>query len=206
MVVNKKNIYKLSIVFIIIIIIMYAIWTVYKAKFEIERERDDTFILKEDDLLDDIDKKYIDSLHINGIPPISRVGRTGLYIGSLESIYFIKKEGITHVINLSTVSYKKYEDVEYLDIFIYDNPEEDISKYFNISNSFIDDAINSGGKVLIHCHAGVSRSSTILIAYLMYSKNLTMEDALMYVRYNRPIVNPNKGFTKQLKNYENTKI
>jgi len=51
---------------------------------------------------------------------------------------------------------------------------------------------------LIHCKAGISRSVTILISYLMLKFNITAKDALKIVRENRPQVNPNYGFMKQL--------
>jgi protein-tyrosine phosphatase len=66
---------------------------------------------------------------------------------------------------------------------------------------------NSNGevkwKVLVHCHAGVSRSSTIVISYLMRKYiNFSLNDALKFVKSKRPIIKPNKGFMKQLQKYE----
>ena len=55
---------------------------------------------------------------------------------------------------------------------------------------------------MVHCYAGVSRSATIIIAYLMQEKRLTFVEALKYVRRRRPIVCPNFGFQKQLLDFE----
>lgn len=63
-------------------------------------------------------------------------------------------------------------------------------------------ALKEGG-VLIHCHAGVSRSATVLIAYLI-SEGMTYQDALKFVRSKRPIVEPNFGFTIQLMQHQET--
>lgn len=60
----------------------------------------------------------------------------------------------------------------------------------------------NGGKVLVHCHAGVSRSATICIAYLMYYKHLTMDQAYDYLKARRHIINPNWNFMTQLQEYE----
>lgn len=54
------------------------------------------------------------------------------------------------------------------------------------------------GRVLIHCQAGVSRSATITVAYLMMHTQLSMNDAFRYVKARRLIVSPNFNFMGQL--------
>jgi dual specificity MAP kinase phosphatase len=56
----------------------------------------------------------------------------------------------------------------------------------------------SGGKVLIHCYAGVSRSATITIAYLMQELGMPYSEAMKYVKSKRYFINPNDGFRRQL--------
>lgn len=63
---------------------------------------------------------------------------------------------------------------------------------------FIDEAIEKGN-ILVHCLAGVSRSPTIVAAYLMYKKKLRYKEALAIIKQTRPFVNPNPGFIEQLK-------
>ena len=75
---------------------------------------------------------------------------------------------------------------------------------FNKTINFIHSAINENdgdndNVVFVHCFAGVSRSSTIIIAYLMKIKGMTFEQALQFTKDKRRIISPNPGFIKQLK-------
>jgi dual specificity phosphatase 12 len=70
------------------------------------------------------------------------------------------------------------------------------------SHSFIDDAIASGGSVLIHCQAGVSRSVTVAASYLMKQQKISCEAALEMIRLKRPSAKPIRYFVEQLKLFE----
>lgn len=78
----------------------------------------------------------------------------------------------------------------------------DDSKYSNIL-SHIDESLKfiriDGDNILIHCSAGISRSVSIVIAYLIKYKNMTVDQALNFIREKRSIANPNIGFISQLK-------
>ena len=92
-------------------------------------------------------------------------------------------------------------------------PEEDLlSSWFVTAIKFIEDCVNNNGKILIHCYHGVSRSATILAAYLLkcgmddtqidfneMSDLDSVEDVLSFIKARRPIVCPNDGFISQLK-------
>lgn len=60
----------------------------------------------------------------------------------------------------------------------------------------------SGGKVLVHCLAGISRSPTICIAYLMYSRHLSLDQAHDFIKQRRTLISPNLNFMRQLAEYE----
>ena len=62
--------------------------------------------------------------------------------------------------------------------------------------------ISKGGKVLLHCVAGISRSATICIAYLMKHGGFNLLEAYNYTKMKRPIIKPNCGFFRQLIQYE----
>lgn len=53
------------------------------------------------------------------------------------------------------------------------------------------------GKVLVHCTVGVSRSATLVLAYLMIRQNLTLVEAIKTVKDHRGVI-PNRGFLRQL--------
>ena len=62
---------------------------------------------------------------------------------------------------------------------------------------------NPNSKILIHCYAGVSRSSTVAIALMMRLFNISAEEAFQIAKRGRDIVNPNQGFVDALYRYQN---
>lgn len=56
--------------------------------------------------------------------------------------------------------------------------------------------------VYVHCYAGVSRSASIVLAYIMKTHKWPYETALRFLRHKRSIVNPNEGFAVQLREFE----
>merc|ERR1712087_1002218 len=89
-------------------------------------------------------------------------------------------------------------------IAIDDAPDEDICAHFDASLAFIEAALSEGGKVLVHCFAGVSRSVTVVSAYLMHSERIGAVAALKRVRAKRAVANPNAGFIVQLIRFQRT--
>lgn len=67
-----------------------------------------------------------------------------------------------------------------------------------MANEFIDSAL-SIGSILVHCSMGISRSPTIVIAFVMMKFKYPFSKAYNLVRKKRPIICPNFGFTFQLK-------
>lgn len=68
----------------------------------------------------------------------------------------------------------------------------------SLSCPLIDEIKSKGGSVFVHCHAGISRSATVCIAYLMQKKHMSLSDAYKFVQSKRPIISPNLGFMGQL--------
>ena len=133
---------------------------------------------------------------------------SGLFLGSLNganNYESLKKNGITHILGL--IDYQlKYPDFIYkVHSNLGDMPSENILQYFKEDIEFIDNCIKNGGKVFVHCHAGISRSSTIVIAYIMYKYNISFKQSYLFVKEGRNIIHPNVGFVCQLVLFEEYK-
>jgi len=122
----------------------------------------------------------------------------------------LQEQGITHVLDLSGISYTKYpEFFRYLSIDIDDDPKADLARHFPTTNAFIEEALNGSGGVLVHCQACISRSPGIVVAYLLYRSRRTADElskidvdgALDLVRRVRGQARPNDGFMRQLRTY-----
>ncbi|KAK9522499.1 hypothetical protein VZT92_018959 [Zoarces viviparus] len=129
-----------------------------------------------------------------------------LYIGdqhSAENRADLSKHRVTHILNAAHskrgVQPDIYEGMEitYMGVEARDSCGFDMSVNFQAAADFIHRALSRGGKVLVHCHVGVSRSATLVLAYLMLKQNLTLVEAICAVKDNRGVI-PNRGFLRQL--------
>ncbi|XP_054854070.1 dual specificity protein phosphatase 26 [Eublepharis macularius] len=137
----------------------------------------------------------------------------GLYLGD-QDIAANRREltrlCITHILNASHSKWRGgaefYEGMGicYLGIEAHDSPTFDMSPYFQSAADFIHQALSrSGGRILVHCAVGVSRSATLVLAYLMIRHHLTLVEAIRTVKDHRGII-PNRGFLRQLAALDNS--
>jgi dual specificity phosphatase 12 len=134
-----------------------------------------------------------------------RIGITNIWIGPVGAatdLIFLIQNNIKHVINLSGLNIFQYKFIRYYNIYIADHPSKDISVYFQNCHFIIDKATQKNENILINCYAGISRSATICLSWLMKELDINYLTALELLRICRPICRPNEGFIKQLKNYE----
>lgn len=132
----------------------------------------------------------------------------GLYLGDktdASSKLWLRQHHISHILN-ATVEVPNYypRDYNYLKLDVIDSPVQQLYRSFEPSYQFIIAALNSGGTVLVHCAAGVSRSTSIVAYFLMKAEASrgrirSLEEVLRHIRSKRPIVNPNRGFITQLR-------
>ncbi|KAG2377441.1 hypothetical protein C9374_009352 [Naegleria lovaniensis] len=113
----------------------------------------------------------------------------------------LEKLNIKGVINCTSEIpnyFEKHDGMCYLRVEVDDRSQQNISKYFDETFQFIEQMNEQNKAVLVHCAAGISRSSTICIAYLMRKFNITLREAFFIVKKARSTVLPNEGFFKQL--------
>ncbi|KAJ7374776.1 dual specificity phosphatase 19 [Desmophyllum pertusum] len=114
----------------------------------------------------------------------------------------LRRNNITHILNVGTGIRNAFpQDFDYKTVEILDLPEIQICHYFPEMFNFITDSFKNGA-VLVHCNAGVSRSATVVLGYLMSSNRWSLEDAMKILREARPCVKPNEGFLRQLQVYQ----
>jgi len=147
--------------------------------------------------------------------PLSNLDRVELPDRIIENLYLgahhsalnldgLRDRKITHILTIARglrMAYPGEFKYKYIDIL--DWEQEDIYQYFESCMEFIEEARRGGGAILIHCAAGVSRSSTITIAYLMMTCEMTYEEARKWVSVRRWIY-PNTGFVRHLLRWETT--
>lgn len=110
---------------------------------------------------------------------------------------------VSHVLNVAYGVSNPFPDrLTYKTLQILDLPDTDITSYLEECSLFIDQARDKDGVVLVHCNAGVSRSSSVVIGYLMLREKLPFEEAHRQVKTARPAVRPNPGFYQQLRLYQ----
>lgn len=113
--------------------------------------------------------------------------------------------GITHVVSAieDAPTFPSTHPLRTLHVSVSDNDGEDILSHLPVTTSFIRGALAEDPKnrILVHCFMGISRSTTIVIAYLIATTNMTPHEALATVRSKRTIVRPNRGFMSQLQEY-----
>ena len=125
-----------------------------------------------------------------------------LYLGDAESAtsHNIANCSIEIVVNVSNTRYEHFDGVEYYHYDIEDKSSENISEYFDRFMALVDN--NSSKHILVHCQNSVSRSVTLVLAYLINCGN-TLVEAFEYLKSKRSQYTcPNRGFIKQLSLYE----
>ncbi|XP_055702255.1 dual specificity protein phosphatase 18 [Phlebotomus papatasi] len=90
----------------------------------------------------------------------------------------------------------------YMRVSVLDKGENDIRTHFDEVTSRIETERLKKGVTLVHCVAGVSRSTSFCLAYLIRYFGMTLRDSFLYLKATRPQIRPNVGFFRQLIAYE----
>ena len=135
---------------------------------------------------------------------IDEIEEGKLWLGSFdpENVKVLKEKGIKKILTImdgdpSKISYKEHGFNQKI-IDIMDFSYENIIQYFGECLNFLE----GEEKVFVHCAVGLSRSPTIVIAYIMWKNKMTFDRAYIFVKLKRPEISPNYGFQTQLKMFE----
>jgi atypical dual specificity phosphatase len=127
---------------------------------------------------------------------------TSVYGATRDNIY---SKNIRVLINSALELPKvEHEGVHSLKLDLHDRREETIHIHFDWVADLIHQNVSNSRAVMVHCVMGISRSTSLVLAYLMKYQRMTLKDAIIHVRTRRTIIRPNSGFMKQLINYEQT--
>jgi protein-tyrosine phosphatase len=156
------------------------------------------------------EQQQLNLRHLQYVQKVSNV-LSNIYLGSQFEVANYPNYNL--IINLDYPDNKASNDCLHIDhlsgtqtiirIGIDDAENANIYKYLDILATYMHSFYNKKNtKILIHCHAGISRSVSIVIAYLMKYHVKSFDKAFEIVRKHRVIAKPNDDFIKQLKLYE----
>lgn len=128
---------------------------------------------------------------------------SNLYLGNFEnakSMKWLIDHKVTHILNCAKELPDLYRyNFNYCNLYLDDIPEQDIHNGLLVSFEFLNKVFRDPKNVvLVHCMMGISRSSSMVIYYLMKSKGWTYDQAYTFVKEKRDIVHPNRGFVEKL--------
>ncbi|XP_069484809.1 dual specificity protein phosphatase 16 [Ambystoma mexicanum] len=143
--------------------------------------------------------------------PVSNIGPTRilphLYLGCQRDVLnreLMQQNDIGYVLNASNTCPKPdfIPESHFLRVPVNDSFCEKILPWLDKSVDFIEKAKANNGRVLVHCLAGISRSATIAIAYIMNRMDMSLDEAYRFVKEKRPTISPNFNFLGQLLDFE----
>ncbi|CAG9768546.1 unnamed protein product [Ceutorhynchus assimilis] len=134
---------------------------------------------------------------------------TNLYLGGVAAatdIDTLNKLGITYILTIDTCplprNISELNHIKIKFIQLADFPKEDLISHFDDTNAFIQEALHNNKAILVHCYFGISRSATVVLAYMMKKNQLSYTEAYNKLKSKRSLVFPNKGFVTQLRLYK----
>ena len=123
-----------------------------------------------------------------------------IYLGDMDAAAdeeYLKSYNISTVVNCAEELVSNYTDLKFMELKLFDYTLDQIFPRFEVAYKYIKK--HSENNILIHCAAGMSRSASLVIFYIMKEKKWDYDTCLNYTRERRPIVSPNEGFEEQFK-------
>ncbi len=128
-----------------------------------------------------------------------------IYLGSQKSgvdVNQLFELNIRYVLILGKGMKGNFDQIIYKIIEIDDSLEQNISNYMKEALDFIDESQKKNSNILVHCVSGISRSASIVIAYIMDKYKMNYDQAFSYVKTKRTTIRPNTNFVEQLNNLQ----
>ena len=135
---------------------------------------------------------------------ITEIFTNQLYISNYQTAKnkeLVKNLGINTIINVAMELDHDYDNIKVYKYHLDDKHHFKITNFLDKIADLINEKINSGHMVLIHCMAGKSRSATFILAYLMKYKGMNLDEAYKFFYEKRQIF-PNNGFIRELVEFD----
>jgi hypothetical protein len=129
----------------------------------------------------------------------------GLFCGSLSAARdarLLAELGITHVLAVHDSPKALHSGLSYCLLTCSDSAEQELGEVLRQGLGWVEAARAAGGRVLVHCVMGASRSVSLVLAYVAAVTGLGVAEALEVVRERRPAACPNPAFLRQLREVE----
>lgn len=142
--------------------------------------------------------------------PVSQIDEY-VYLGNREGardLNLLKQYGIRSIVQIQSMEVPPFFPAyfDYHRITMPDLPSSNLLRVLPAATRFIHDSVQLQKKVFVHCDAGVSRSTSVVIAYYMATRNWTYRQGLDFVRARRSCTFPNDGFQRQLESLDSTSM
>jgi len=129
----------------------------------------------------------------------------GLWISDHASVcdlQALKDRNIQHII-CAVLGVKAMfpRHIQYTRLPLRDTHDEDIYRFFDKAADIIHDVLSAGESILVHCRCGVSRSVTLVCAYLIKYHKMSHDEAIHTIQKARPCANPIQSFRNQLRSF-----
>ncbi|XP_072720673.1 protein phosphatase Slingshot homolog 3 isoform X2 [Ciconia boyciana] len=153
-------------------------------------------------------KDFIDNEMLLVLAQMDRPSRVfpHLYLGSewnAANLEELQQNRVTHILNVAREIDNFFPALfTYMNVRVYDEETAQLLPHWNDTFLFLSRVRASGGRALVHCRMGLSRSAATVLAYAMKEFGWPLERALRHVRHCRPGVLPNPGFMRQLDFYQ----
>ena len=125
-----------------------------------------------------------------------------IYLGGIlaaENEHYLDQYNIGFVVNCAEEIHIKYKKRQVYALNLEDTETQKIFPIFELAYRIIKKFRNRN--ILVHCAAGMSRSASLVIFYLMKEKGWNYDQCFKYVKERRSVISPNDGFEKQLRDY-----